>query len=129
MPPKKVLVADDHVDTREICRQLLTHYGYEVLLACDGLEAVDIAVAEVPDMVLLDFLMPRADGVETLRRLREHEALRAKPIVVFTAAATHVHELSMLEGVDRVLLKPIEARGVLKVVRELIGDSELEPLA
>lgn len=127
MPPKKVLVVDDHSDTREICRQLLEHFGYGVLLASDGMEALDVAVANRPDMVLLDFLMPHSSGVETLQRLRAHDHLRETPVVFFTAAATHAQELSEIEGVACVLLKPVEARGVLEVVRELIGEP-LEPL-
>lgn len=128
MPLKKVLVVDDHSDTREICKQLLTHFGYEVLLACDGVEAVDVAVANKPDMVLLDFLMPHRSGVETLQQFRKRDDLRDTPVVFFTAAATHAQELSEIEGVDRVLLKPIEARGVLEVVRDLIGEGEVNPL-
>ena len=127
MPPKKVLVVDDHGDTRDICNHLLTHFGYKVVLAEDGEGALRAALSEVPDLILLDFLMPHGDGVATLREMQQHEPLRAVPVVLYTAAATRAEELYAVEGLRRVLFKPIEARELLAVVRELIGEAEELP--
>jgi len=124
VPPKKILVVDDHADTREICRDLFTHFGYVVLLASDGVEAVSVATAETPDLILLDFLMPHISELEALRQMRSHERLRSTPVVFFTAAVTHLEELTRIEGVTRVLLKPMEALALLQVVRELIGEPQ-----
>ncbi|HUP89209.1 MAG TPA: response regulator [Longimicrobiales bacterium] len=127
MSPKTVLVVDDHGDTREICNHLLTHFGYEVMLAVDGQDAVRVALGKVPDLILLDFLMPHGDGVSTLREMQGHDSLKAVPIVLYTAAATRAEELHAVEGLRRVLFKPVEVRELLAVVRELIGESEELP--
>lgn len=128
MPPKKVLVVDDNNDTRIICRELLTHYGYFVIEACDGASAVDAAFSHLPDLILLDFIMPRGGGLETVKELRSHDGLRHTVIVLYTAAATHAQELHAVEGVQRVLFKPLEATQLIRAVRELIGESERELL-
>lgn len=129
MSPKKILVVDDHIDTRFICRELLTHFGYEVSEAVDGVQAYDVATENPPHLILLDFLMPNADGQQTLERLRAHDGLKDTRIVLYTAAATEMESLRKLKGVDRVLLKPLETRHLLQVVREIIGPAELLPPA
>ncbi|HUP89648.1 MAG TPA: response regulator [Longimicrobiales bacterium] len=129
MPPKKILVVDDHLDTRFICRELLTHFGYEVSEAIDGVQAYDVAVENPPHLILLDFLMPNSDGQQTLEKLRAHDGLKNTRIVLYTAAATQMEALRKLTGVERVLLKPLESRHLLQVVRELIGPAELAPPA
>lgn len=127
VPPKKILIVDDHADSRIICRDLLGHYGYEVVEAEDGDEALEISLAQLPDLVLLDFLMPRSDGRETLERLRAAAHMDGKAIVLYTAAAVQLAQLEGLEGVDRVLLKPVEAKMLLRVVQDLIGPAIAEP--
>ena len=127
MPPKKILVVDDHVDTRVICRELFTHYGYEVLEASDGIEAVDVAFTHLPDLILMDFLMPNADGAETIRQLRAHAALANTRIVLYTAAATQLDELQKIEGMDGVLVKPLEVRFLIKLVESLLGAPQVRP--
>lgn len=124
MPPKTVLVVDDHSDTRFICRELLTHFGYNVIEACDGAEAVDAAFTHIPDLILLDFRMPRGDGLETVKHLRSHAVLNDTAIVLYTAAATHSIELHAVEGVQRVLFKPLGAVQLVRAIRELIGEPD-----
>ena len=126
MSVKKILVADDHTDTRIICRELLTHYGYVVLEAEDGQQAVKQSMEHAPDLVLLDFLMPNSDARETLEQLRGQERMRDTAIVIYTAAATHAVQLHALPGVQQVLYKPVEASRLLKVVRDLFGDPEAD---
>lgn len=126
MPPKKILIVDDHADSRIICRDLLGHYGYDVVEAEDGDEAVEVSRTHLPDLVLLDFLMPRSDGRETLDRLRAEAHMHGKSIVLYTAAAVQLAQLDEIKGVDRVLLKPVEARSLLRVVEDLIGPAIAE---
>ena len=123
MAPKKVLIVDDHLDTRVICRELFTHFGYVVFEAADGTEALDVAKSRVPDLILLDFLMPRGDGLEVLRTLRAHAPLSKTAIVLYTAAATEAEKLLSTEGVQRVVFKPSQASDLLRVVSELIGEA------
>jgi len=126
--PKKVLIVDDHADTRIICHELLNHFGYTVIEASNGIEAVDLAFTHLPDLILLDFLMPESDGAETLKRLRSHNSLAQTAIVFFTAAATHATQLNSLQGIQGLILKPIEAEQLLGCVRGLIGEPEAERL-
>jgi CheY-like chemotaxis protein len=123
--PKTVLVVDDHSDTRIICRELLSHYGYRVVEAANGDEGISVAKAETPDLILLDFLMPHRNGVEVLTDLRNAEGTAETPIIIFTAAAARVEELLNTPLVTRVLLKPIESAKLLRVVNELIGSPEI----
>ena len=123
--PKTVLVVDDHSDTRIICRELLSHYGYVVLEARDGGEAMAITAESKPDLILLDFLMPDRNGIEVLADLRGAQGTADTPIILFTAAAARVEELLANPLVTRVLLKPIESAKLLRVVNELTSQPEL----
>ena len=118
---KRVLIVDDHSDTRVICRELLTHYGYLVEEAEDGASALLASAANRPDLVLLDFLMPERDGLQVLTELRSRTETALTPVVLYTAAAARLAELSAHPQVTRVLLKPTEAAELVAVVQELIG--------
>jgi CheY-like chemotaxis protein len=128
VPAKKILVVDDHDDSREICKQLLSFYGYDVATAADGLEAISLAAAETPDLVLLDFLLPHGTGLETLQALRAQPSLSHTRFVLYTAAITERDALFAIEGVDCILFKPVESAQLLNTVRTLIGSSEPLPL-
>ena len=129
MPAKKVLVVDDHDDSREICRELLGFYGYDVATAEDGAEAMQLALTNAPDLVLLDFLLPHGDGIQTLRAMRADPSLLNTKIVLYTAAITERDSLMAVEGVDGILFKPVETAQLLTAVRSLIGNAEPTPLA
>lgn len=106
----------------------MTYFGYEVFEASDGIEAVDVAFKEFPDLILLDFLMPHSDGVEVVKHLRGNVALANTVIVLYTAAVTHAERLHAVEGVQRVLFKPLETARLIRTIRELIGGPETEPI-
>jgi CheY-like chemotaxis protein len=80
---RTVLFADDNGHIREYCRRELEDEGYRVILAADGLEAAALALAQRPDLAILDLCMPRANGMETVERLRD--AYPDLPVVFFTA--------------------------------------------
>ena len=80
-----MLVADDDPDILALVRFRLERDGYEVLSAPDGEAALDLALARAPDLALLDVMMPRLDGYEVTRRLREHGPTTAIPIILLTA--------------------------------------------
>ena len=123
--PKTVLIVDDHPDTRIICRELLTHFGYRAIEATNGEEALAMARQYRPDMVLLDFLMPERDGLEVLSDLRSSAETAGTPIVLFTAAASRLEELTSQPGIVEVLVKPLEAARLLRTVAEVIGPGEV----
>ncbi|MDQ3962906.1 MAG: response regulator [Actinomycetota bacterium] len=87
MAPPKVLVAEDDASVRMTIEFVLKDEGFEVLLAGDGEEAIQVAQASLPDVILLDQIMPKMDGKEVLTALRNHEATSAIPVLVLTGMA------------------------------------------
>src|SRR3954462_13769513 len=80
-----VLFADDHADSRDMYAGCLTQNGFRVVEACDGIEAVALARRLCPTVVVLDVVMPRMDGIGTIKHLRRDHSLRHTPILVLTA--------------------------------------------
>ncbi|MCF3649488.1 ATP-binding response regulator [Synoicihabitans lomoniglobus] len=100
---------DDSARSRALLRALLLPEGYQLLEATTGLEALAVAQADTPDVILLDVMMPGIDGFETCRRVRQHETLREVPIVLLTALNDRESRLAGLSaGADDFLSKPID---------------------
>jgi len=81
----KVLVVDDEWEIRDMLSRFLTEEGYEVILASNGEEAIELAERENPQVILLDIMMPGIDGIETCKRLKAEEKTRFIPIIMATA--------------------------------------------
>ena len=101
----KVLVVDDEWKIRDVLSQFLTEKGYEVILASNGEEAIELVEKENPDVILLDVRMPGIDGIETCRRLKEEEKTRSVPVIMITAFQDREIE-AYLEGADDFVVKP-----------------------
>lgn len=118
MPAARVLIADDDEDVRAYLEITLSLAGYDTLEAGDGVEALERARREGPDLVLLDVMMPRMDGLEVLRRLREDARTAHLPIVMLTARGQSSDTVEGLDaGADSYLTKPCEAEVLLAHVR------------
>ena len=87
MNRKRILVVDDEARVREMIEFRLRQYGFDVIQAADGREALAIASKEQPDLVLLDVMMPELDGFQVCSRLKQHEATQHIPVVMLTAKA------------------------------------------
>ena len=85
--PYTILVADDDPDITDLIAAILSEDHHNVLVAADGAQALEVALREHPDIVVLDINMPKGDGFEVVRRLRENEATRDTPIILLTANA------------------------------------------
>jgi DNA-binding response OmpR family regulator len=117
-----ILVADDEEDVRELVSYRLTRSGYEVIGAADGLEALELASARVPDLMVLDVMMPRLDGYELTRRVRAEEALRAIPVILLTARSQETDVSRGFEvGADDYLKKPFNPDELVARVRAVLG--------
>lgn len=115
---KKILIADDRASSRELIRTLLEYSGYEVHEAEDGQDAVEKALAIVPDLILLDIQMPCLDGYGAVQAMRREEGLRNLPIVALTASAMHTDRERVLNaGFTAYVTKPV----TLKRLREEVG--------
>lgn len=113
--PGRILIAEDHLDSLEAIKTLLEAFGYHVLTAMNGRQAVDLALAEDPDLILMDIMMPELDGFAATRILREEEVTRSTPIIAVTAMEG-AQRLSLQAGANDFVPKPINIRGLLAKV-------------
>ena len=117
-----VLAADDDPDILELVAFRLGRAGYTVLQAHDGQEAFDLAVAEKPDLAVLDVMMPKMDGYEVTRRLREEEATKGMPIILLTARAQDTDVTTGFDaGADDYLRKPFSPQELGARVQAILG--------
>jgi two-component system alkaline phosphatase synthesis response regulator PhoP len=109
MPGKfKILCVEDNPDTQRMLTFLLTHAGYEVITADDGLQAIQKAKAWRPALILMDMMMPRMSGAEAIRQLRQTQAAKDIPILVLSAFREQALIDEALEaGADDYLIKTV----------------------
>jgi two-component system alkaline phosphatase synthesis response regulator PhoP len=116
----KVLVVDDEEPILELLKYNLEKSGYEVKTALDGVKAVDVAKKFIPDLVLLDIMMPKMDGVETCRMLRDMPELQKTFIIFLTARAEEYSEIAAFDvGADDYITKPIKPRALMSRINAL----------
>ncbi len=116
----RVLVVDDDTDILDLLKYNLVKEGYEVKVAEDGIKAVDIAKSFHPDLILLDIMMPRQDGVETCRQLREIPEMTSTHITFLTARAEEYSEVAAFDvGADDYIIKPIKPRALMSRISAL----------
>jgi two-component system, OmpR family, alkaline phosphatase synthesis response regulator PhoP len=116
----KVLVVDDEEPILELLKYNLEKEGYDVKTASDGLKAVEIAKRFIPDLVLLDIMMPKMDGVETCRLIREIPEMQKSYVVFLTARAEEYSEVAAFDvGADDYITKPIKPRALMSRITAL----------
>ena len=116
------LVADDDVDILSLVGLRLERAGYEVLTAKDGYEALEVVDARTPDIAVVDVMMPRMDGHELVRRLRERPETAETPILILTAAVhDRVADASAEAGADAHMRKPFSPRELVARLDEMLG--------
>ena len=114
----RVLVADDNEVAQRLCRRVLEKAGFGVLIASDGLQAVDLALAQNPNVILMDVAMPGMDGLEAMRQIK---AARPEMRVVIASAHSMAsdRERFLAAGADDVLSKPFRLGDLVAVVQKL----------
>ena len=118
---RRILVVDDQEDNRRILRDLLTSAAFEVIEATTGEDAVTLAEARTPDLILMDIQLPGIDGYEATRRIKAVPALRAIPLIVVTSYALSGDDVKALAaGADAYVSKPFSPRALLAKVREFL---------
>jgi two-component system, cell cycle response regulator DivK len=116
---KRILVVEDTEDNRQIIRDLLTSFDYELIEAVDGEEGVTMAQSHHPDLILMDIQLPLLDGYEATRRIKADPALRHIPIIVITSYALSGDETkARAAGCDAYVAKPYSPRALLAMIRE-----------
>jgi len=108
---RKILIVDDNQDNRELVVKILKRYGYATCEAADGEEALAGAASDRPDLILMDIALPKIDGLEATRRLRQMAELKDTPIIALTAHAMKGdREKALAAGCCDYITKPINVR-------------------
>jgi adenylate cyclase len=124
--PARILVVDDNETNRDILVTRLEKNGYQTMQAADGEEALASAKKDLPDLILLDVEMPKLDGFEVCRRLKNDTAMPYIPIILCTARAASQDVVTGLDaGADEYLTKPIDQAALVARVRSMLRIKEL----
>jgi two-component system cell cycle response regulator DivK len=119
---KRILVVDDNPLSLVLMKQLLRVHGYEILETSAGLEAIDIARDEQPDLILMDIRLPDICGLDATRLLKQDDLTKTIPIIAVTALATPEQEKEALEcGCDAYVAKPITLDNLLRTIESFLS--------
>jgi CheY-like chemotaxis protein len=119
---KTILVADDEAHILNVVSLKLRNAGFRVLTATDGAEALELALAEKPDMVITDYHMPELNGVELAQKLAADPSTSKIPVVMLTARGYHLEPRdTQSAGILRMLSKPFSPRHLLATVNEILN--------
>jgi two-component system, cell cycle response regulator DivK len=120
---KRILVVEDQEDLRGVLRTLLTGSGYSVIEAADGQAGVATALAERPDLILMDIQLPVLDGYDATRQIKAHPDLKATPIIAVSSFAMKGdEEKARAAGCDGYVTKPYSPMQLLRVLRGYLDD-------
>ncbi|MFF9334298.1 response regulator [Streptomyces albogriseolus] len=119
----RVLVVDDNKVIRQLIRVNLELDGIEVVTAADGAECLEVVHQVRPDLITLDVVMPRLDGLRTAGRLRSDPRTAGIPLVIVSACTQHEVDSGLDVGVDAFLAKPFEPQELVRIVQSLVSSS------
>ncbi len=123
MPSKRILLVDDSNTVLLLHRMTLKGSGYELLVARNGQEAVEKAVAERPDLILMDLVMPQMNGLEACRTLRAKEETRSTPIIIVTTRGEPYNvEAGYEAGCNEYITKPFDGVELLAKLKNYLPD-------
>jgi|ERR1051325_6735231 CheY-like chemotaxis protein len=122
MAKKKILLVDD-ADTVLLMEKMILSNGYDLVTAKNGEEAIAKAIAELPDLILLDVIMPRMDGLEACKRIKQQPGLSSIPIIMVTTRGEVQNvETAFENGCTDYVTKPINGIELLSKVKNYVGD-------
>ena len=121
--PGKILVVDDEKDMVDATKMILEMEGYEVVVAYDGDEALQKVDAEMPDLILLDQMMPGKSGIEVCKILKSQAKTKHIPVLIFTASGRNIDDLVVEAQADGCFLKPFAPDDLLAEVRKRLDDA------
>ncbi|MEJ0062235.1 MAG: response regulator [Alphaproteobacteria bacterium] len=121
-PPKCILIVEDNELNIKLFRDLLQAHGYQTMQTKDGLEALQMARARRPDLILMDIQLPEVSGLEVTRWLKQDDELKSIPVIALTAFAMRGDEEKILAGgCDGYLPKPISVGKLLATVKQFLS--------
>jgi len=121
---KKILIVEDIPGLIHILQLEVQRLGYETILASNGEEAVEMALAQLPNLIMMDIMMPEMDGLEAARRIRENPQTRTIPIIAVTALSSRKDKKKCLDsGCDDYLSKPFTASKLSSSITKLLDQA------
>jgi two-component system alkaline phosphatase synthesis response regulator PhoP len=130
MAKGKILVVDDEKNIAEAVRYNLEKEGFRTVIAHDGARALELARQELPDLILLDWMLPEVEGLEVCRTLKRDDKTRHIPIIMLTVRSGETDKVLGLEmGADDYVTKPFSARELMARVKALLRRSQAPPMA
>ena len=119
---KHVLLAEDHPDTAEVVKFGLERLGYDVAVAENGLEAVEKATSEPPDLIVMDMMMPVMDGLQATSQIRQNPKTKDIPVLVATARSSpEDEEKCLMSGCNGYIAKPFTCQQLDAAIKRLFG--------
>jgi CheY-like chemotaxis protein len=116
----KILVVDDSDDTRDMMAKLLELESFIVVTAEDGIEALKVAADEQPDLIITDVNMPRLNGIDMIKQLRQQPGFGSVPVIAITAYGNGVAKEALKAGADGAATKPVQFSELVDRVRRLL---------
>tara|TARA_Y100000031_G_C8019792_1_gene291989 strand:- start:30 stop:389 length:360 start_codon:yes stop_codon:yes gene_type:complete len=117
---KKILVIDDEPDVLEVIKTRLETNGYEIITASDGDIGIDKLKIAKPDLIVLDVMMPKMDGLAFVKKVKADKAIPNIPIIILTAKEK-MRDVFAIEGIKDYIVKPYIAMDLLKTVNKYLG--------
>lgn len=118
--PPKILVVDDVPENVRLLEAVLVPRGYEVVTATDGRAALDLVETEEPDLILLDVMMPKVDGWEMLRRVRERHGVEAIPVLMFSGKVDESENEAASRGAQGFIGKPFDPQQLIESAKQML---------
>lgn len=119
---RKVLIVEDYEDARTFMKFLIEGYGYRVVEAADGLEAVESFKSEFSDLVLMDMAMPAMGGLQATKAIRKLNRGAAIPIIAVTAHGRQFYEKAIAAGCDDLIAKPVDIDSLEALLNKYLED-------
>ena len=117
----KILLVEDELDLNDLTKMRLEKSGYEVVSAISGEEALTFLQKDIPDLILLDLLLPGIQGEEVCKKLKCDDKLKTIPVILFTASASDIPKVAKEVGADDYIMKPFEPEDLLSKIKKFIG--------
>ena len=123
---KKILIIEDELELVSLMRSRLTDHHYEVISALNGLEGIDLARQEIPDLIILDVMMPKLDGYNVCRMLKFDEKYKKIPIIILTARGSEQdRNIAQQIRADAFLTKPFRSEILMQEIKKFLDQAKI----
>lgn len=117
---RKILIVEDYEDARLFMKFLVESYGYQVIEAADGLEAIESIKAQFPDLILMDMAMPVMDGIAATKAIRKFKYGTEVPIIAVTAHGKQFYEKAIEAGCNDLITKPVDFDSLESILNQYL---------